>query len=62
MEDWSPEKWFTEKAFLWNRWCPFFPPLLILDKLYVLEKTFTRSDHCFNGGKFMGWIARYQKI
>ena len=62
IEDWSPEKWFTEKAFLWNQWCPFFPPFVIFDKIYMLEKVFPRHDHCFNGEKFLGWIARYNKV
>jgi hypothetical protein len=58
----SPEEWFASKAFLWNRWSPFFPPFVIFDKIYTLEKVFPRYDHCFNGGDFLGWIARYDKV
>jgi hypothetical protein len=58
----SPEEWFCQKAFLWNRWIPIFPPLLVLNRVYTLEKVFPRHDHCFNGGKFLGWIARYNKV
>jgi hypothetical protein len=57
----SPEEWFCEKAFLWSRYLPIFPPYIIIDNIYILEKVFPRYDHCFNGGGFMGWIARYQK-
>jgi hypothetical protein len=57
----SPEKWFSEKAFLWNKWVAVFPPFIIFDGIYYLEIIFPRYHHCFNGGKFMGWVARYQK-
>lgn len=56
------ELWFMEKIFLWNRWIPIFPPIVFHERMYVIEKIFIRYDHCFNGGKFLGFIARYQRV
>jgi hypothetical protein len=62
MKDWSPEQWFTQKGFLWNQVAPVFAPVFVLDGIYVIEKIFPRYDHYHNGGKFMGWIARYHRF